>query len=188
VTCDLSLNTDSHTGFFRTTAVRLCPPKCNERCTRVLHFLPLRSYACVLIPLFSVVFHPTRAVPNLDLRFFRTEYITTDGQWNVTRAVISNSYPSFWHEHKQVFQGQSCSLQSIAVDTDSCTVYLTWWPLRQWNMPVEQIITSLCRYLTLSSVNEENAFLVFELISCHCLVRLAPFLTKWVYVYCNCRH
>jgi len=39
VTCDLSLNTDSHTGFFRATAVGPCPPTCNERCTRVLHFL-----------------------------------------------------------------------------------------------------------------------------------------------------
>lgn len=68
VTCDLSLNTDSHTGFFQATAVGLCPPTCNERCTRVLHLLPLKSYACVLIALFCVVFHPTRAVHNLDLR------------------------------------------------------------------------------------------------------------------------
>jgi len=69
VTCDLSLNTDSHTGFFRATAVGLCPSTCNERCTRVLRLLPLRSYACVIIALFSVVFHPTRAVHNIDLRF-----------------------------------------------------------------------------------------------------------------------
>jgi len=69
VTCDLSLNTDSHTCFFRATAVALCPPTCDERCTRVLHLLSLRSYACVIIALFSVVFHPTRAVHNIDLRF-----------------------------------------------------------------------------------------------------------------------
>ena len=47
----------------------ICPPTCNERCTRVLHLLSLRSYACVLIALFCVVFHPARAVYNLHLRF-----------------------------------------------------------------------------------------------------------------------
>jgi len=120
LTCDLSLNGDSHTGFFRATAVGLCPPTCNERSTRVLHLLPLRSYACVLIvALFCVVFHPTRAVHNLDLRFVSNgTYVECD-----TRCD-GRQIPKFLTRTYGGFQGQSCSCQSSAVDTDSCKVYL----------------------------------------------------------------
>ena len=123
VTRDVSLNTDCHTRFFRETAVRLCSPTCTERCTRVLHLLPPRSYACVITTLFSVVLHPNRTVHNIDLRFIsncthndrRTVECDTNSDEQQIPKCLTRTYAGF--------QGQSCSRQSSAVDTDSCTVY-----------------------------------------------------------------
>ena len=153
VTCDLSLNTDSHTGFFWKTAVGLCPATYNERCTCVLHLLPLRSSACMLIALFYVVFHPVTAVHNSDRRSIRN--------WTYNKRLpVECDMSSVEQQHTHVFDTNTRRFsRSKLFSSVECSKY------RFYRAILSVLDPRKCEYLKDYSLDFEHAYMTTYLAS-----------------------